>query len=123
MRDEAGFPVLYPCSLPGNQRLVSGSVIGQPGRQQAEIVFAGPFDLTIRQAQYPPVVAPDPAGASRRTINLFPNVRATLIEINDGSGAASYHYFWEQDGIHYELQAIGPPLQERTMREVATSLQ
>lgn len=123
VRDEAQFQVLYPCSLPGSQQLANGSVTGNPGRQQAELVFEGVFDLTVRQAQYPPAVSPDPAGASRRTIDLFPNVRASLIEINDGSGAASYHYFWEQNGIFYEVQAIGPPLQERTIRAVATSLQ
>jgi len=98
-------------------------VIGDPGRQQAELVFSGAFDLTIRQAQVPPAVPPDPAGASRRTIDLFPNVKAILIEINDGSGDAQYHYFWQRDGIYYELQSVGPPLQERVMRQVATSLQ
>ena len=122
-RQGAAFAVLYPCALPASQRLESGSVTGATGRQQAELVFAGPFSLTIRQSQFPPAVGPDPAGASRRTIDLFPNVRATLIEINDGSGDAQYHYFWERDGIYYELQAVGPPLQERTMRMVATSLQ
>ena len=86
-------------------------------------MFSGAFDLTIRQAQYPPVIAPDPAGAARRDIDLFPNVRATLIEINDGSGDAQYHYFWERGGIYFEVQAVGPPLQERAMRQVATSLQ
>ena len=123
VRDQAGFEVLYPCSVPGGTSLANGSVIGTDGRQQAELVFEGVFDLTVRQAQFPPVVAPDPAGAARRTIDLFPNVRATLIEINDGSGNASYHYFWDRNGIFYEVQAIGPPLQERAIRAVATSLQ
>jgi hypothetical protein len=114
--------LLYPCSLPGSQRLASSSVTGDAGRQQTELVFSGPFDMTVRQSQVPPAVGPDPAGASRRTIDLFPNVRATLIEINDGSGDAQYHYFWQRDGIYFELQSVGPALQERAMRQVATSL-
>jgi hypothetical protein len=122
-RDNARFPLLYPCSLPGGQRLASSSVTGETGRQQAELVFTGAFDLTIRQAQFPPAVSADPSGASRRVINLFPNVRATLIEINDGSGDAQYHYLWERGGIYFEVQAVGPPLQERAMRRVATSLE
>jgi hypothetical protein len=117
------FTILYPCSLPGSQELSGGSVTGNPGRQQVELVFSGVFDLHVREAQYPPAVAPDPAGSSRRTIDLFPNVPATLLEVNDGSGDASYHYFWERNGIFYEVQAVGPPLQERTIRAVATSLQ
>jgi hypothetical protein len=123
VRDEASFPVLYPCSLPLNHPLINTTLVGQPGRQQAELVFQGAFDLTIRQAQFPPAMAPDPTGASRRTIDLFPNVRATLIERNDGSGHTLYHYFWQRNGIYYELQAVGPALQERTLRQVATSLE
>ncbi len=123
VRDGAGFEVLYPCSVPGGTQLASGTIVGNPGRQQAELVFEGVFDLTLRQAQFPPTFAPDPVGASRRVIDLFPNVPATLIEINDGTGDASYHYFWERDGVFYEVQAIGPPLQERAIRAVATSLQ
>jgi hypothetical protein len=123
VREEAGFEVLYPCSVPGGTQLSGGTMTGNPGRQQAELVFEGVFDLTLRQAQYPPAVSPDPAGASRRGIDLFPNVPATLIEINDASGDASYHYFWERGGIFYEVQAIGPPLQERAIRAVATSLE
>ena len=122
-RTGAAFTLLYPCSMPGSQQLTSSSVIGDKGRQQAELVFSGAFDLTIRQSQFPPAVSPDPAGASRRTIDLFPNVKATLIEINDGSGSAQYHYLWERGGIYFELQAVGPPLQERSLRQVATSLQ
>jgi hypothetical protein len=109
--------------LPGSQNLSSASVTGEPGRQQAELVFTGAFDLTLRQSQLPPAMPPDPTGASRRTIDLFPNVEAILIEINDGSGDAQYHYFWQREGLYYELQAVGPPLQERAIREVATSLQ
>jgi hypothetical protein len=123
VQEDADFDVLYPCTVPGAQQLASGTITGEDGRQQAELVFSGPFDLTIRQSQIPPAVGPDPAGASRRVIDLFPNVRATLIEINDGSGDAQYHYFWERDGIFYEVQAVGPPLQERAIRQVATSLQ
>jgi len=115
--------VLYPCSLPGGTELYDGSITGDAGRQQVELFFEGVFEIAVRQAQFPPAVAPDPTGATRRTIDLFPNVPAALIEINDGSGDASYHYFWERNGIFYELQAVGPPLQERTIRAVATSLQ
>jgi hypothetical protein len=122
-RDAADFTLVYPCSLPGSQSLSSASVTGEPGRQQAEFVFSGAFDITLRQSQLPPAIPPDPTGVSRRDIDLFPNVRATLIEINDGSGDAQYHYFWQRDGIYYELQAVGPPLQERALRRVATSLQ
>jgi hypothetical protein len=123
VRDEAGFEVRYPCSVPGGTQFFDASVVGNPGRQQVELFFEGVFELTVRQSQFPPAVAPDPTGASRRVIDLFPNVPASLIEINDASGDASYHYYWEQDGIFYELQAVGPPLQERTLRQVATSLE
>jgi hypothetical protein len=122
-RDGADFAVRYPCHMPLGQQLSSSTVTGVSGRQQAELVFSGTFDLTIRQAQFPPAISPDPSGASRRTIDLFPNTRAILIEINDASGDAQYHYFWERDGFYFELQSVGPPLQERTMRQVATSLQ
>ncbi len=99
------------------------AVTGQPGRQQAELVFDGPFDLTLRQAQYAPAVSADPAGASRTEIDLLPNVRATLIERNDGTRKALYHLLWQRNGIYYEVQALGPPLQRRTILLVATSLQ
>jgi hypothetical protein len=122
-RARAGFTVVYPCDLPAGESLDSMTVVGQPGRQQLEFVFVGPFDLKVRQAQYPPAMLPDPAGASRSSVELFPNVRGTLIEVNDGTGKALYHLFWEQDGIYYEVQALGPPLQRRTILVVATSLQ
>lgn len=77
----------------------------------------------MRQSQFPPTVPPDPTGSTHRTIDLFPNVPADLIEINDASGDASYHYYWEREGIYYEVQAVGPPLQERTIRAIATSLE
>jgi hypothetical protein len=122
-RQQARFTVLYPCQLPNAQHLVSSSVQGAPGKQQAELVFSGPFDLTVRQAQYPPAVNPDPVGASRTRIDLFPNVQADLIERLDGSSKALYHLFWQRDGLYYEVQAVGPPQQRRTVLLVATSLQ
>jgi hypothetical protein len=109
--------------VPGGQRLASASVIGPAGRQQAELTFEGPFDMAVRQSQFPPPVTPDPSGASRITVDLFPNVRATLIERNDGSSRALYHLFWEREGIYYEVQAVGPPLQRRAILLVATSLE
>jgi len=117
--------VLYPCYLPGGERLETGSVanVDPTGRQAVEFVFAGPFDMTIRQSQLPPPVNPDPAGASRTTIDLFPNVQAIFIQVNDGSGKAMYHLFWTRSGIFYELQAYGPALQQRTILQVATSLE
>ncbi len=122
-RSEAPFAVLYPCQLPAGEQLVGETVTGPAGRQQAELVFAGPFDLTLRQSQYPPPTNPDPTGASRSEIDLFPNVRAILLEVNDGTRKALYHLFWERDGLFYELQAVGPPLQRRQILQVATSLE
>jgi hypothetical protein len=122
-RAEAGFTLLYPCYLPNSQRLESASVTGNAGRRRAELIFAGPFELAVRQSQFPPPLNPDPAGASRSEVDLFPNVRAILIEINDGSSRATYHLFWERGGIHYEVQAAGPPLQRRSILQIATSLQ
>jgi hypothetical protein len=98
-------------------------VTGDAGRQQAELVWDGPFDLTLRQSQLAPAVAPDPAGASHIIIDLFPNVPATLIEQNDGSGHALYHLFWQRGGVYFEVQAVGPPLQRRAVLKIATSLQ
>ena len=92
-RTQARFAVLYPCQLPAGESLTGSSVQGTPGRQQAELVFGGAFDLTLRQSQYPPPLAADPTGASRIVIDLFPNVPATLIEVNDGSRKAQYHLF------------------------------
>jgi hypothetical protein len=123
VRRQAGFGLLYPCYLPNAQVLESATVQGIAGRQQADMVFDGPFDLTLRQSQFPPAVAPDPAGASRRVVNLFPNVRATFIERNDGTSKALYHLFWETNGLHYEVQAFGPALQSRAILQVARSLQ
>ena len=123
VRRDARLTVLYPCYLPQAEELLSGTVTGTAGRQRAELVFGGPFDLTIRQSQYPPAVSADPAGASQVDIDLFPNVRATLIEINDGSRKALYHVLWSKDNLFYEVQAVGPPLQRSTVLQVARSLQ
>lgn len=121
--DESGFEVLYPCYLPNTETLTVSTIVGDPGRQQVELVWAGTFDMTIRQSQYPPAVGEDPAGASRVAIDLFPNVPATLIERNDASGAAMYHLFWQDENIYYELQAFGPPQQRRIILDIARSLE
>jgi hypothetical protein len=120
---QAGFPLVYPCYLPNAQTLESTAVIGEPGRQSASFVWTGPFEFTIRQSQYPPAVAADPAGVSRSALDLFPNVRAELIERNDGSGDAMYHLLWQRDDIYFELQAFGPPQQRRLILEIARSLE
>jgi len=122
-RANAGFPLLYPCYLPNGQSLESTAVIGEPGRQAASFVWRGPFDFTIRQSQFPPAAVPDPSGVSRRSLDLFPNVRADLVERNDGSGDAMYHLFWQQNDIYYELQAFGPAQQQRIILRIARSLQ
>jgi hypothetical protein len=75
-RSAAGFAVLYPCYLPNGQRLETVTLTGNAGRRRAELIFDGPFELAVRQSQYPPPLNPDPAGASRTEVNLFPNVRA-----------------------------------------------
>jgi hypothetical protein len=122
-RNEANFNLLYPCKLPAAQRLVGASVTGARGKQQVDFVFNGPYDMTIRQSQIAPAVSPDPAGASRIDVQLFPNTEASLIERNDGSQKALYHLFWFRNGLYYELQAFGPPLQRRQILQVATSLE
>jgi hypothetical protein len=122
-RAGASFPVLYPCFLPGAQGLRGGTVSGEPGRQQAELVFGGPFDMTIRQSQVPPPAVADPAGTSRTLIDLFPNVPATFVQRNDGTPDALYHLYWTRNGIFYELQAFGPAQQQRPILQVARSLQ
>jgi hypothetical protein len=122
-RDEADFSVLYPCYLPNSQRLRSSAITGAPGRQLVELAWDGPFDMVIRQAQFPPAPVAATVGASRRTIDLFPNTRATFIEINDGSAHAQYYLLWSQNGIYYELQAVGPPLQQNAILRIARSLQ
>lgn len=122
-RGDSSFTLLYPCFLPNSEDLVSSTTTGTTGRQRNELVFNGPYDLTIRQSQYPPPVAPDPAGTSRTDIDLFSNVRATFLQQNDGSQKAMYHLFWVRNAIYYELQAFGPPIQQRQILEIARSLQ
>jgi hypothetical protein len=125
--DEAGaaaaFTILYPCDLPAAEELTDATLTGEPGKQIAELRFDGPFDVSVRQAQFAPLQQADPTGASRISIDLFPNVRATLIERNDGTNKALYHFIWERNGIFYEVQASGPPLQRDAIRAIATSLQ
>ncbi|HLF70614.1 MAG TPA: hypothetical protein VI759_00470 [Dehalococcoidia bacterium] len=121
--DAAAFPILYPCDLPAAEELTDATVTGTPGKQIVELRFDGPFDVSVRQAQFAPIQQADPTGASRISIDLFPNVRATLIERNDGTNKALYHFIWERNGIFYEVQASGPPLQRDAVRRIATSLQ
>lgn len=123
VRSQAGFNVLYPCKLPLSQRLDNATIIGNPGRQSVTLVFSGPFDLTVRQSQFPPAFNPDPSGVSRTGVELFPDTRAIFLERNDGSAKAQYHLLWDRGGIYYEVQAIGPPLQRRQIIAVATSLE
>jgi hypothetical protein len=122
-QSRAEFDVLYPCTLPAGQSLDSMSVTGTPGRQQVELVFTGPFDMRLRQSQFAPIVNPAAANSSRVDIDLLPNVRALLIETYEGTGDAIYHLLWEQGDIHYEIQAVGPPVQRRAILLAATSLQ
>ena len=119
----ADFSLMYPCYLPNAQTLESTAVTGEMGRQAASFVWVGPFEFTIRQSQYPPAVSPDPSGASRTMIDLFASTPATLIERNDASGDAMYHLFWQDNDVHYELQAFGPPQQRRIILEIARSLE
>ncbi len=122
-RQKTRFELDYPCYMPNAQVLESHSVIGEPGKQRSELVFAGTFDIAIRQAQVPPPVEPDPTGASRRSIQLFDGTFASFIERTDGSSKALYHLYWERDGFFYELQAFGPYQQQRIILQVARSLQ
>jgi len=121
-RSEARFNLVYPCDVPAGEALDTVAVTGVSPRQQVEFAFDGPFDIKLRQSQFPPPVNPDPTGATRTDIALFPNVQAILIERNDGSPDALYHLFWSQDGLHYEVQVTGPPLQRRAVLEFARSL-
>ena len=122
-RTEASFLLLYPCRMPAASRLIAANVQGAKGKQQTELVFNGPYDLTIRQSQVPPAVSADPSGASKIDVQLFPNTTATLIERNDGSQKALYHLLWVRNGLYYELQAFGPPLQRRQIIDAAQSLE
>jgi len=122
-RGEAAFNLLYPCRLPAASRLIAANVQGARGRQQTELVFNGPYDMTIRQSQVPPAQSADPTGASKTDVQLFTNTAATLIERNDGSQKALYHLLWVRNGLYYELQAFGPPLQRRQILDAARSLE
>ena len=86
-------------------------------------MFNGPYEMTIRQSQIPPAQSADPAGASKVDVQLFPNTEATLIERNDGSRKAMYHLLWVRNGLYYELQAFGPPLQRQQILDAARSLE
>jgi hypothetical protein len=122
--DEARSGLLFPCYLPNSQELRSSSITGEIGRQSVEFAWEGPFDdLIIRQAQYAPAPLAATVGASRRTIDLFPNTRATLVEINDGSAKAQYYLLWNRGEIYYELQAVGPPLQQELVLRIARSME
>ena len=122
-RQKTDFELNYPCYLPNSQVLESHSVTGEAGRQRSELVFNGPFEISIRQAQVPPLVEPDPTGASRRSIFLFDGIQASFIERTDGTSKALYHLYWERNGFFYELQAFGPYQQQRTILQIARSLQ
>jgi hypothetical protein len=124
VQDEARFDVVFPCYLPNSQELRSGSITGETGKQSVEFAWEGPFkDLILRQSQFAPAPVASTVGASRRTIDLFSNTRATFVEINDGSAEAQYYLLWEREGIFYELQAVGPPLQQDLILRVARSLE
>ena len=120
---KTGFDLEYPCYLPNSQQLESHSVLGEAGRQRSELVFVGPFEIAIRQSQVPPVLEPDPTGATRTTEQLFPGVRASFIQRTDGTSKAMYHLYWERNGFFYELQAFGPYQQQSTILQIARSLE
>jgi len=120
---KAGFPLAYPCQLPGGESLSGINVTGTPGKQTAVLTFGGPFDMTVRQSQVAPVLSADPAGASHIVVNLFPNVKADVIERNDASQDVEYRIVWVQSGIFYEVLAAGPPLSRDAILKVARSLQ
>ncbi len=86
--------------------------------------MTGPSSSRISQSQVAPLINADPAGASHIVLDeLFPGVKADLIEINEGTGKATYHLIWDRNGLHYEVLAKGPPLQRRAILDVARSLQ
>ncbi len=122
-RGQASFAIKFPCYLPLSEKLTDSSVTGDAGRQEVDLVWTGPFDMTIRQSQFAPAVSPDPTGSSREVIRLFSNVSAALISEDGGTGHTLYHLFWQQGVIYYELQASGPPLQRDTILQIARSLQ
>jgi hypothetical protein len=122
-RGQAAFALRFPCYLPLSEKLSDSTATGDAGRQEIDLVWTGPFDMTIRQSQFAPAVSPDPTGSSREEIQLFSNVSAALITEDDGTGRTLYHLFWQQGDIYYELQASGPPLQRDTILKIARSLQ
>lgn len=123
VRGQALFALKYPCFLPLSEKLSDSTATGDAGRQQIELVWTGPFNMTIRQSQFAPAVSPDPTGASREVLQLFSNVSAALITEDDGTGRTMYHLFWQQGDMYYEVQAQGPPLQRNTILQIARSLQ
>src|SRR5262249_3053972 len=122
-RGKTGFSLLFPCPLPGGGSLTSAHGVGGRGQQSATMAFSGPFDMTLRQSQVAPRVSADPAGSTHITVSLFSNVKADLIERNDGSRRAEYHVIWSQGTMFYELLADGPPLSRDLILNVARSLQ
>jgi hypothetical protein len=122
-KQQSGFPILYPCKLPNSQILTSVDVVGEKGKQSVSITFDGPFEITVRQSQIAPLVNADPSGASHSVVDsLFPGVKADLIEINDGSGRATYHLIWAKQSLYYEVLMTGPPLQRQAVLDLARSL-
>jgi len=122
-KQKTRFPLSYPCYLPNSQVLESHSVTGNVGQQRSEFVFTGPFEIAIRQAQVPPPLEPDPTGATHTNEQLFEGVRADFIQRTDGTSKALYHLYWERNGYFYEMQAFGPYAQQRTVLQIARSLQ
>ena len=122
-RTEAGFRIQYPCQLPAGERLASVALTGQPGKRTVALAFEGPFEISLHQSQVAPAYGPDPTGASRVNVDLFPGVRGILLERYDGSRKAQYDIFWDRDGLHYELLVVGPPLSRRQVLLFVTSLE
>ena len=122
-RSQASFNLVFPCYLPLSEKLTDSTVTGDAGRQEVDLVWTGPFDMTIRQSQFAPAVSPDPTGSSRENIQLYSNVLAALLSEDNGTGRTQYHLFWQQGDIYYEIQANGPPLQRDTILKIARSLQ
>ena len=63
--------VVYPCFLPGSQKLDRRLRHGRRRAPAGRARLDGP-STSRSQSQYPPAVAPDPAGASRRTDRPVP---------------------------------------------------
>ena len=69
-------------------RTSSPRVTGEPGRQSVEFVCRGPFDFTFCLRPRRPGSA-DRLCLLRLSVDLYPSIQATLIEINDASGDLS----------------------------------